>query len=114
MKTNNKVVVVGLGEIGKPLFQLISEHREVFGVDISPAGRIDQVDVMHVCYPFQIKDFIGETLALPVDQRAEGTIATLAVCAWLGARVFRVHNVPAARAALTAVAELSAACPGSR
>ena len=64
------------------------------------------------------KDFIGETLSisgtLPVDQRAEGTIATLAVCAWLGARVFRVHNVPAARAALTAVAELSAARPGSR
>ena len=56
------------------------------------------------------KDFIGEALsfsgALPVDQRAEGTIATLAVCAWLGARVFRVHDVPAARAALTAVAEL--------
>jgi UDP-N-acetyl-D-mannosaminuronate dehydrogenase len=61
VKTNNKVVVVGLGEIGKPLFQLISEHHEVFGMDISPVGRIDQVDVMHVCYPFQIKDFIGET-----------------------------------------------------
>jgi dihydropteroate synthase len=59
------------------------------------------------------KDFIGETLAisgaLPVDQRAEGTIAALAVCAWLGARVFRVHNVPATRAALAAVADLQAA-----
>ena len=32
--------------------------------------------------------------------------AATAVCAWLGARVFRVHNVPAARAALTAVTEL--------
>jgi dihydropteroate synthase len=52
------------------------------------------------------KDFVGETLALPVDQRGEGTIAALAVCAWLGARVFRVHNVRAARAALTAVADL--------
>jgi dihydropteroate synthase len=52
------------------------------------------------------KDFIGETLALPVGQRAEGTIATLAICAWLGARVFRVHNVPAARQALAAVAEV--------
>jgi UDP-N-acetyl-D-mannosaminuronate dehydrogenase len=61
VKSNKKVVVVGLGEIGRPLFQLISEHHEVFGVDISPVGRIDQVDVMHVCYPFQIKDFIGET-----------------------------------------------------
>ena len=54
------------------------------------------------------KDFIGETLALPVEQRAEGTIATLAVCAWLGARVFRVHDVPAARAALSAVAQAQA------
>jgi dihydropteroate synthase len=48
-------------------------------------------------------------VAVPVDQRAEGTIATLAVCAWLGARVFRVHHVPAARAALAAVADLQAA-----
>jgi dihydropteroate synthase len=55
------------------------------------------------------KDFIGETLGLPVGQRAEGTIAALAVCAWLGARVFRVHDVRAAREALTAVAELYAA-----
>jgi len=54
------------------------------------------------------KDFIGEALALSVDQRAEGTIATLAVCAWLGARVFRVHDVPAARAALSAVAQAQA------
>jgi dihydropteroate synthase len=57
------------------------------------------------------KDFIGETLDLPVEQRTEGTIATLAICAWLGARVFRVHNVPAARAALTAVTELRAQGP---
>ena len=52
------------------------------------------------------KDFIGESLGLPVDQRGEGTIAVLAVCAWLGARVFRVHDVRAARAALTAVTEM--------
>ena len=56
------------------------------------------------------KDFVGETLrALPVDQRGEGTIAALAICAWLGARIFRVHDVHAARAALTAVADLQAA-----
>ena len=60
------------------------------------------------------KDFIGETLDLPVDQRAEGTVASLAVCAWLGARIFRVHDVTAARAALAAVAELRAARHPSR
>ena len=50
------------------------------------------------------KDFIGETLGLPVRERAEGSIAALAVSAWLGARVFRVHDVAAARQALAAVA----------
>jgi dihydropteroate synthase len=55
------------------------------------------------------KDFIGETLALPVEARGEGTIAALAVCAWLGARVFRVHDVRAAREALAAVTEIRSA-----
>jgi len=55
------------------------------------------------------KDFIGETLGLPVAERAEGTIAALAVCAWLGARVFRVHDVPATSQALAAVADLRVA-----
>jgi dihydropteroate synthase len=50
------------------------------------------------------KDFVGETLGLPPRQRGEGTMAALAISAWLGARVFRVHDVPAARRALDAVA----------
>lgn len=40
------------------------------------------------------KDFIGETLDREVGQRLVGTLATTAVSAWLGARVFRVHEVP--------------------
>lgn len=52
------------------------------------------------------KDFIGETLNLPVTERLEGTIATLAVCAWAGARVFRVHNVREARHALDVVSSI--------
>jgi dihydropteroate synthase len=52
------------------------------------------------------KDFVGEALALPTAERLEGTLATLAVSAWLGARVFRVHNVRAARRALDMVAAI--------
>jgi dihydropteroate synthase len=55
------------------------------------------------------KDFVGETLDLPVQDRAEGTLAVLAVCAWEGARLFRVHDVRAARDALAAVAALRSA-----
>jgi dihydropteroate synthase len=50
------------------------------------------------------KDFIGETLGQPVEKRGVGTMAVLGVSAWLGARVFRVHDVGAARRALDAVA----------
>jgi len=56
------VVVVGLGEVGKPLAELISKDHKVIGVDISPpAEDVSGVDVLHICFPFQIKDFIGES-----------------------------------------------------
>jgi dihydropteroate synthase len=54
------------------------------------------------------KDFVGETLGLDVTERAEGTLAVLAVCAWEGARLFRVHDVQAARQALAVVERLRA------
>ncbi|SDY05743.1 Dihydropteroate synthase [Micromonospora pattaloongensis] len=52
------------------------------------------------------KDFIGETLDLPVDQRLEGTLAATAVSAWLGARVFRAHQVRETRRVLDVVASI--------
>jgi len=56
------VVIVGLGEVGRPLLQLLSGHYDVVGVDIEPPAKpIVNVDVMHVCFPFEIKDFVGET-----------------------------------------------------
>jgi UDP-N-acetyl-D-mannosaminuronate dehydrogenase len=62
MKTTlQKVVVVGLGEVGKPLFDLASRYHDTVGVDISPAAQISDVDVMHICFPYQIKDFVGES-----------------------------------------------------
>lgn len=55
-------VVVGLGEVGQPLFEIASKHHKTIGLDVSPpAERIDRVDFMHVCYPYEIKDFVGET-----------------------------------------------------
>ena len=39
------------------------------------------------------KDFVGETLDLPVGERLTGTLAATAVCALAGARIYRVHEV---------------------
>jgi dihydropteroate synthase len=52
------------------------------------------------------KDFVGETLDLPVDDRLEGTLAATAVSAWLGARVFRAHHVRPTRRVLDMVAAI--------
>ncbi|MEU7798364.1 dihydropteroate synthase [Micromonospora arborensis] len=52
------------------------------------------------------KDFIGETLDLPVPERLEGTLASTAVSAWLGARVFRAHQVGPTRRVLDMVASI--------
>jgi dihydropteroate synthase len=52
------------------------------------------------------KDFVGEVLDLPPDDRLEGTLAATAVAAWLGARLFRAHDVTATRRVLAAVAAI--------
>ncbi len=62
MKEENSVVVVGLGEVGRPLLELLSKHYKTVGVDLAlPELPVGKVDVLHVCYPFEIKDFVGET-----------------------------------------------------
>ena len=57
------------------------------------------------------KDLVGETLGLPPEERLEGTLAATAVAAWLGARVFRAHDVAATRRALDMVASIRAERP---
>jgi len=62
VKKNEQVLVVGLGEVGRPLLELVSEHYRAVGLDLDPPQkRVENVDVLHVCYPFGIKDFAGET-----------------------------------------------------
>ncbi|MEU3238724.1 dihydropteroate synthase [Streptomyces anthocyanicus] len=53
------------------------------------------------------KDFVGETLDRPVKERLIGTLATTAVSAWLGARVYRVHEVAETRQLLDMVATIA-------
>src|SRR6478735_1078118 len=52
------------------------------------------------------KDFVGETLGLPTDQRVTGTLAATAVSAWHGARVYRAHEVTETRQVLDMVASI--------
>jgi len=52
------------------------------------------------------KDFVGETLGAPLQDRLYGSLAATSVCAWLGARIFRVHHVRETRMTLDMVSSI--------
>ncbi|MCF6745019.1 dihydropteroate synthase [Blastococcus sp. KM273128] len=60
------------------------------------------------------KDFVGETLDVPLGERLTGTLAATAVSAWLGARVFRAHDVGPTRQTLDMVASIRGTRPPVR
>ena len=60
------------------------------------------------------KDFVGETLDVPLEERLTGTLAATSVSAWLGARVFRAHDVAATRQTLDMVASVRGDRPPAR
>lgn len=55
------------------------------------------------------KSFIGHVLDVPVDERLEGTAATVAISIFLGADIIRVHDVKY----MARVAKMAAAIKGS-
>ncbi|MDQ3734700.1 MAG: dihydropteroate synthase [Actinomycetota bacterium] len=60
------------------------------------------------------KDFVGETLDLPVGERLYGTLAATAASAWQGARMFRVHEVRETREVLDMVSSIQGLRPPAR
>ena len=98
-------------------------RKAVAGVRLNPpsdraAFSMDGPECEVVGHPVLLalsrKDFVGETLGLPVDERLEGTLAATAVAAWLGARVFRTHDVLATRRTLDMVAAVRGDAPPAR
>ncbi|MEZ0579701.1 dihydropteroate synthase [Nocardioides sp. MH1] len=60
------------------------------------------------------KDFVGETLDLPVGERLIGTLASTAVCALAGARIYRVHEVVETRQVVDMVWSIAGRRPPRR
>jgi dihydropteroate synthase len=60
------------------------------------------------------KDFVGESLDLPVGERLAGTLAATAVSALAGARVYRVHEVVETRQVVDMVNTIAGRRPPQR
>ena len=59
---HSTVVIVGLGEVGKPLLEIMKGRYRTFGVDINQPAPVSQCDVMHICFPFQNGNFVGQVV----------------------------------------------------
>ena len=76
-----KVLVVGLGEIGRTLFELLREESEnfsVFGIDLDEAkmntlgqnkkGIPREIDTMHICLPFKDQEIFVSQVVYYAEQ----------------------------------------------
>jgi UDP-N-acetyl-D-mannosaminuronate dehydrogenase len=68
------VVVVGMGEVGRPLFQILSRKFECAAVDIEPVEIKKPCSALHICYPFQAPNFVGTTAGYIQKYRPAVTI----------------------------------------
>jgi UDP-N-acetyl-D-mannosaminuronate dehydrogenase len=88
------VVVVGLGEVGKPLSEIIRLRHEVFGVDIGLAAPVNRCDVMHICFPFRDKEFIGQVSEYIRRYQPDLTIINSTVAPGMTRRIATDSNKP--------------------
>ncbi len=56
------VIVIGLGEVGKALMEIVKTKHQTFGVDINLPASVSRCDVMHICFPFQSDEFVGQVV----------------------------------------------------
>ena len=61
------VLIIGLGEVGKPLLEIMKSRYQTFGVDINQPASVSQCDVMHICFPFKNDKFVGQVIEY-IDQ----------------------------------------------
>jgi dihydropteroate synthase len=116
--------VTGLAEravsLGVPRERILIDPTHDFGKNtyhsLELTRRLDELVATGwpVLVALSNKDFVGETLDLPTDQRVVGTLAATAVSAWQGARVFRAHQVAETRQVLDMVASIRGTRPPSR
>ncbi len=97
-------------QVGIPADRILIDPTLDFGKTTAHSLRVlrHTGDLARLGYPIlqalSRKDFVGESLDLPPQERLEGTLAATAIAAWLGATVFRTHDVRATRRVVDMVA----------
>ena len=88
------VVIVGLGEVGKPLLDIMKSRYQTFGVDINQPASISQCDVMHICFPFESDKFVGQVVEYIHHYRPALTIVNSTVAPGTTRRIAAESGAP--------------------
>ncbi|MGJ9411527.1 dihydropteroate synthase [Aeromicrobium sp. CF4.19] len=102
--------------LGVPAAGLLIDPTHDFGKNthhgLSLLRRVDELVATGrpVLMALSRKDFVGETLDLPPEERLEGTLAATTVAALAGCALFRTHDVTAT----VRVLEMTASITGDR
>jgi dihydropteroate synthase len=104
-------------DLGVPRESILIDPAHDFGKNtlhsLEVTRRLEELTVTGwpVLVALSNKDFVGESLDVPVGGRLTGTLAATAVCAWLGARVFRAHEVRETRQLLDMIGSIRGTRP---
>ena len=67
-------MVVGLGEVGRPLLSVLEKKWDMVGRDVHVDPHVDTVEFLHLCFPFQVDDFVQTALGYLKDYEPKCTI----------------------------------------
>lgn len=90
------VVVVGLGEVGKPLYQILNETYRCIAVDIERVDIDIPVTVLHICIPFGIDGFINTAVGYIGRYKPQFTIINSTVAPGTTRRIADLSRSPVA------------------
>jgi len=93
---SSKVIVVGLGEVGRPLLELVGTRHEAVGVDINTPEAAPGCDVMHVCFPYTDEKFVPEAVRYIKKYRPALTIINSTVAPGTTRRIAMESRTPVA------------------
>lgn len=90
------VIVAGMGEVGRPLLQILGRTYECTGIDLAPYHSARPCSVLHICYPFQIEDFTGATISYIEKYQPQLTIINSTVAPGTTRKIQQLVNQPVA------------------
>jgi UDP-N-acetyl-D-mannosaminuronate dehydrogenase len=83
-----------MGEVGRPLYRILSGAFECKAVDIRPVETTEPCAVLHICYPFQIADFVGTSLSYIQTYRPLLTIINSTVAPGTTRKIYEAAGRP--------------------